>query len=208
MKREDILCVYALGPQALCDFVLGAFSVLAARIAELEKRLAKDSSNSSKPPSSDGLKRTTSLRSNPSGRKLGGQAGHPGRTLLRTNKYDQRLAAALQDHPINHQRKPGQKAGRTKQSPEHSLLKRMLEHRDEVLRFFDEPGMPFDNNQAERDLRMVKVQQKTSGCFRSEEGAKMFCTLRSYVSTAKKHGLNLLQSITNAVLGKPCLLSG
>ena len=93
--------------------------------------------------------------------------------------------------------------GRIKQSEEHNLLSRLKRHQGGVLRFFNEPGVPFDNNQAERDLRMLKVQQKTSGCFRTETGATLFCTFRSYVSTARKLGLNLLGSITDAFQGSP-----
>jgi transposase len=118
-------------------------------------------------------------------------------------RYDTLLVAAQQAHPEVKERKPGQTRGRIKQSAEYSLLARLDEHRDEVLRFFDQPGMPFDNNQAERDLRMLKVQQKTSGCFRTKSGATLFCTFRSYVCTAKKLGLNLLDEITAAFAGAP-----
>jgi transposase len=118
-------------------------------------------------------------------------------------RYESLLAAAQQAHPENIERKPGQRRGRIKQSAEYSLLARLAEHRSGVLRFFDNPGMPFDNNQAERDLRMLKVQQKTSGCFRTESGANLFCTFRSYVCTAKKLGLNLLDEISAAFAGAP-----
>ena len=79
----------------------------------------------------------------------------------------------------------------------------MKEKRDEVLRFADDLSVPFDNNQAERDLRMIKMQQKVSGCFRSERGAHVFCAIRSYLSTARKHGLKLIKFINTAFAGQP-----
>jgi transposase len=118
-------------------------------------------------------------------------------------RYNTLVAGALQAHPENLARPPGSGPGRIRQSAEYNLLSRLERHRREVLRFFDEPGVPFDNNQAERDLRMLKVQQKTSGCFRNVTGAERFCTLRSYVSTAKKLGLKLLDSIADAFRGSP-----
>ena len=65
----------------------------------------------------------------------------------------------------------------------------MREYENDVLRFMDDPAVPFTNNQGENDLRMTKVQQKISGCFRSFEGATAFCRCRSYISTCRKQGL-------------------
>lgn len=84
-----------------------------------------------------------------------------------------------------------------------SLIKRLQRRRDEVLRFLTDTGVPFDNNGSERDLRMVKLQQKISGCFRTPDGARSFCRVRSYLSTTRKQGHSLLYSLERALVGKP-----
>jgi transposase len=78
----------------------------------------------------------------------------------------------------------------------------MSERRDEILLFMQDFSVSFDNNQAERDLRMLKVKQKVSGCFRTEEGAAEFCRLRSYVSTMKKQGHSVMETIGSLFAGK------
>lgn len=84
-----------------------------------------------------------------------------------------------------------------------TIIKRLQRRRDEVLRFMTDLGVPFDNNGSERDLRMVKLQQKISGCFRTSDGARNFCRVRSYLSTARKQGHSLLYSLERVLAGKP-----
>ncbi|MGH9294762.1 MAG: IS66 family transposase, partial [Acidimicrobiales bacterium] len=93
------------------------------------------------------------------------------------------------------------KAGRPSRSKAANLAHRLEGHRDEVLRFATDFAVPFDNNQAERDVRMVKLQQKISGCFRSEAGAECFCRVRSYLSTAHKQGERALDVLTMLFAG-------
>jgi transposase len=88
-------------------------------------------------------------------------------------------------------------------SPARRLVNRLRRRRDEVLRFMSDLAVPFTNNGAERDLRMLKVRQKVSGCFRTEGGARDFCRVRSYLSTARKQGHALLYSLERVLAGKP-----
>lgn len=83
------------------------------------------------------------------------------------------------------------------------VITRLQKRRDEVLRFLSDTSVPFDNNGSERDLRMVKLQQKISGCFRTHDGARTFCRVRSYLSTARKQGYSLLSSLVRVFNSKP-----
>jgi hypothetical protein len=88
-----------------------------------------------------------------------------------------------------------------------ALLQRMQLRQEQVLRFMTDFEVPFDNNQAGRDLRMVKLKQKISGCFRGDEGAESFCRIRGYVSTLGKRGRNILEALEQACRGQPLPLS-
>lgn len=99
--------------------------------------------------------------------------------------------------------------GRPKRRVGHNLVLRLEHYSKETLRFLYNSKVPFTNNQAEQDLRMMKLKQKISGCFRSFKGAKLFCSVRSFLSTARKQGWNLLESIEDALGGKsPTFIAG
>ena len=95
------------------------------------------------------------------------------------------------------------KRGRAPRTEEHRLLDALATNQEDFLRFLLDPEVPFDNNLAERDLRMIKLKQKISGCFRSGKGGEQFCRIRGYVSTVRKNGLTVLQQIENAFKGDP-----
>jgi len=109
------------------------------------------------------------------------------------NRLNRLLNEGLKMHPVHE--KIHKARGRTKQSKQHNLLRRMKARIDEVFRFILEKIVPFDNNLAERDVRMAKVQQKISGTFRSFTGAINFCTIRSYISTVRKQNISVFQAI-------------
>jgi transposase len=99
---------------------------------------------------------------------------------------------------------PGpKKRGRKKQTKPQNLLDRLEKHEAWVLAFLRDFRIPFTNNLAEQDIRMIKVKQKVSGCFRTIEGAERFLAVRSYISTIRKNGLQIFPAIVSALKGNP-----
>ena len=135
------------------------------------------------------------------------QARAHGRTQLpattRAAFVTQYQAVLATGHAANPppERRPHQR-GRVKQSPAQNLLERLWLRQNEVLAFLEDLTIPFDNNQAERDLRTLKLQQKVSGCFRSDAGADAFMRLRSYLSTLRKQGHALLDALRTVFAGQ------
>ncbi len=126
----------------------------------------------------------------------------PTRLSALRSRYDALLA---QGRRLNPPLPRTRKVGRRKQSPAQNLLDRLEKHTEAVLAFLYDFAVPFDNNLAERDLRMVKVQQKISGGFRSTEGAGNFCRIRGYISTLRKQGLHVLSALQSVFLGTPLM---
>jgi len=124
----------------------------------------------------------------------GGSLGTEESTRWR-ERYRNLLAEADKECPPPDESERCGTRGRIKRSKARNLLERLRDYEDDVLRFMENPIIPFTNNQGENDLRMTKVQQKISGCFRSMEGAKMFCRIRSYLSTCRKQGVTATEAL-------------
>ena len=122
------------------------------------------------------------------------------------DKYDHIIERAKLENPppiTSDSQGPIKKRGKKKKTKAQNLLERLHKYRREALAFMYDFEVPFDNNQAERDIRMMKVQQKISGNFRSWEGARIFCRIRGYISTVKKSSISVIDAIQGAFEGKP-----
>jgi len=128
--------------------------------------------------------------------KVAGRSSLAPMTLRRyRDRYEKVIQAGCRVNPIqNQERRPGQR-GRIKKTQARNLVERLEKYADEALAFMYDFRVPFDNNLSERDLRMTKVKQKVSGCFRSMAGAQAFCRIRGFISTVRKHGLNVFDQL-------------
>ena len=132
-----------------------------------------------------------------------GGALTPPETTAYEVRYDEILSAGEKENPAKDTPKRRGKRGRIAKSKARNLLERMKNYKKDILKFMTDPAIPFDNNLAERDIRMSKLQQKISGGFRSDEGSQAFDNIRSYISTAAKQGVSMFESIHAAVSGNP-----
>jgi transposase len=130
------------------------------------------------------------------------------------NRYDAILRIGEKENPLNHDRLVATKTltlslkrGRIAHTKARNLLDRMRLYKKDILKFMDDAEVPFDNNLAERDIRMSKVQQKISGGFRSDQGSAAFSRIRSYIATAIKQRISVLEAIQAAVSGKPLFVA-
>jgi transposase len=122
------------------------------------------------------------------------------------SRYERIVSESGKLYPLLKRKKYRIKTRRPRESPitgaARKLVNRLVTKRDEILLFMRDFRVPFDNNQAERDLRMLKVKQKISGCFRTEKGEEEFCRMRSYISTMKKQGHSVMETIRSVFTGK------
>ena len=124
----------------------------------------------------------------------GGCLNPPEAATYRQRFRDLILDAEKECPPPDETNRKG-KRGKIPRSKSRNLLERLRDYEDDVLRFMTNKEVPFSNNLAENDIRMTKVQQKISGCFRAWDGAKIFCRVRSYLSTARKHGVSMAEAL-------------
>ena len=123
-----------------------------------------------------------------------------------SERYDEIIKLAYEENPVP-EKMPG-KRGKQKRGKVLSLIDRLKGHKAEVCLFVNNFAVPFDNNQAERDIRNIKIKTKVSGFFKTEDGAKNYLRIMSFVSTARKLGKTAYEAIRSAVIGEPAVLLG
>lgn len=119
------------------------------------------------------------------------------------SRYRRILKMGDVETPLPHDTSCKKKRGRPKKGKARSLLERFEQYPKEILAFMYDFRVPFDNNLSERDIRMIKLRQKISGTFRSTEWGKAFCHARSYISTARKNAINVIEAIKSVFAGQP-----
>lgn len=188
MAQVDFLTKQNRTLTATVDSMNQTISELNQTIRELKEQLNKNSKNSSKPPSSDGLKKLLLDMKKVRDKALLSDKdaiSHYHRHRF-DMEYDTIIKTAYEENPLPES--PAKKRGHRKKGKVLNLICRLDNYKESVCLFIKNLCVPFDNNQAERDLRMVKVKTKVSGCFRSEEGAQEYLTIMSYIGSARKHG--------------------
>ena len=115
--------------------------------------------------------------------------------------YDELISLAYSENPVPESEHG--KRGKKKRGKVLCLIDRLKNHNGQVCLFLESFSIPFDNNQAERDIRNIKVKTKVSGCFRSSDGAVEYLDIMSYIGTARKHGINSFKAVLLAVCGNP-----
>jgi hypothetical protein len=224
-SRQQLLALARTAPARLVEWALRLAArlrqvcrqrdALRRQVKALQARLALNSTNSSKPPSSDGLAKPApkSLRQK-TGRRPGGQPGHPGRTLRPVREPDHVRLHRLQRCPC------GACQGRDlRPEPVLDYEKRQVFELSQKPLEVTEHRAPFEqtlgqqlpqapvNHCDESGLRVEKTRQKVSGCFRTLHGARVFARIRSYISTCRKQGRNILDALEKALAGTPFIPS-
>jgi transposase len=121
------------------------------------------------------------------------------------DRFNAIIIKGIEENPPSLNPEKQGKRGKNPKTKARNLLDRFIEHKEKILRFLNDLGVPFENNQAERDIRMMKLQQKISGTFRTIQGAQAFCRIRAYISTIKKNSLPVIEGILAALNRAPLL---
>jgi transposase len=145
------------------------------------------------------------LKACDAGRTAGATALSAAEIETFTGRYRSGVQAGLALNPAA--AKIEGRKGRTKQSSAFNLLQRLEQHETEVLYFMHDLAVPFTNNLSERAFRLPKSKQRVSGCFRTFRGAQNFCTIRSYIDSARKQGIGMLHALQAAFAGAPLIFA-